>query len=70
MYYYMKLMNYYILKGECAIYDGMNPEKVCASWALPLNKLAEVSLCKIHIADTCGFVPIPHKLFSGLVHAI
>ena len=66
----MKSMNYSILKVECAIYDGMNPEKVCASWALPLNKLAEVSLCKIHIADTCGFVPIPHKLFSGLMHAI
>ena len=56
-------MYYSILKVKWSVYGGMNSEKVCASWALPLNKLAEVSLYKIHIADTCGFVPIPHKLF-------
>ena len=57
MYYYMKLMNYYILKGECAIYDGMNPEKVCASWALPLNKRAPLGAHKQKKKGLSTFLP-------------
>ena len=38
-------------------------EKLCNSWALPLNKRVRVSACKRHMPDTHVFVPTLHKVF-------
>ena len=41
-----------------------NPaERLCNSWALPLNKRVRVSACKRHMPDTHVFVPTYHKVF-------
>jgi len=41
-----------------------NPaERLCNSWALPLNKRVRVSACKRHMPDTRVFVPTYHQAF-------
>lgn len=43
------------------------PEKVCISWALPLDKRVMVSVCKIRKLDTHVFVPTKYKSFLELL---
>ena len=45
-----------------------NPaERLCVSWALPLNKRVRVSACKIHMPDSHAFVPTIHKCYKSSI---
>lgn len=60
----MKLMNYYILKKEWSVYGGINSEKVCASWALPLNKLAPLGAHKQKKKGLSTFLQKKFNMFN------
>lgn len=64
MYYYMKLMNYSILKVEWSVYGSMNSEKVCASWALPLNKRAPLGAHKQKKKGLSTFLQKKFNMFN------